>query len=373
MLIGFDGSRIAKKFHTGTEIYALHILKELGKIDKKNQYLIYTPTDIKEKVGDNFSNFSYKIIPLPKLWTQFRLSWEILTQKNPDVLFIPSHTIPFVHPKKTVVTVHDLGFKYFPEIYSKIDMMYQNFGLNMAVKNASHIITISQNSKNDIIKFCNIKPEKISVIYHGYDKNLYYPLKDNEKFSQKIINLKPYIFFIGRLEYKKNIVNILKTYIKLRENNKITHKLVLAGNPGFGYEDYKKLYNVLPQEIKNDIIELGYVSEKEKPDWMRNADVFYFPSLFEGFGFPILESMASGVPVVASNTTSLPEIAGGSALLFDPKKVNEMTDALQNVIINQKLKKELINKGITRASQFSWEKSAKQTLDILEKNIIKEG
>ena len=303
MQIGFDGSRIAKQFLTGTEHYSIEILKALSKIDYKNQYIIYSPKPIEEKIGKLPKNFSYKIMPFPKLWTQIRLSWEMLTNAKPDILFVPSHTIPLIHPKKTITVIHDLGFKHFPHLYNNMDLKYQEFGLNMAVKNASHIIAVSENTKKDIVKFCRVHPAKISVIYHGYNQNIYKPLSKDEiqrkeklqeksLFQSKTLKYSPYIFFVGRLEEKKNILGLIKTYAFLRREPKIKHCLVLAGNPGYGYERINELKNLLPENIRRDIIELGYVEDRELAIWMKNADVFFFPSYFEGFGLPIVEAMA---------------------------------------------------------------------------------
>lgn len=377
MLIGFDGSRTAKQFHTGTEHYSTEILKALSKIDYKNQYIIYTPKAIENRLGKLPKNFSYKIIPFPKLWTQIRLSWEMAFEKKPDVLFVPSHTIPLIHPKKTVVTVHDLGFKHFPHLYGKAELAYQDFGLKMAVKNASHIITVSEYSKKDIIKNCDVNPNKISVIYHGYNQDLYKPLtkEENERkekfreksvFTSRILKYSPYIFFVSRIEEKKNAVNLLKTYALLRREPKIKHKLVLAGKPGYGYEKFEEYKQNLPVEIKRDIIELGYVDDKELAIWMKNASVFFFPTLFEGFGMPVVEAMASGIPVVASNTTSIPEIVGSAGILVNPNKPYEMAVELSRVINDKKLYYSLVSKGKARASMFSWEKSAEKTLKVLE-------
>lgn len=382
MTIGFDGSRIAKDFHTGTEHYSTEILKALFKIDYQNQYIIYSPKLLTNRLGELPKNFKYRIIPFGRFWTQIRLSWEMAFNKQPDLLFVPSHTIPLVHPKKTIATIHDLAFKYYPELFGKSELYYQEFGLNMAVKKAAHIITVSENTKKDIVKLCHVKPEKITVIYHGYDQNLYKPLtpeeivrnqklKEKSVYTSKILGLKPYIFFIGRIEKKKNILNLLKSYVFLRKEPKIKHKLVLAGKPGYGYEEIKSYINSLPDAIKKDIIELGYVENTKLSSWMKNADIFFFPTLFEGFGLPVVEAMASGVPVVASNTTSIPEIAGSAAVLVNPHKVYDMAVALSKIINNQKFRYSLISKGKTRASMFTWQKSAEKTLKVFEQ-VIKE-
>lgn len=366
MIIGIDGSRTAKDNHTGTEIYSTKLIQTLMQIDFANQYILYTPKDLIPKLGPLPKNFTQNIIPFQKLWTQLRLSWEMIKDRNKlDLLFVPSHTIPLIHPKKTVVTIHDLGFLHFPQLYGKSELTYQKFALKMAIKHAAHIITPSIYSKKDIVKNFGLNPKKITVIYHGYNEELYkprlYPKKDEEE---------PYIFFVGRLEYKKNILGLIQAYEMLRREPKVKHKLVLAGNSGFGYEEYQQFKKSLPEKIQKDIIELGYVSDQELAGWMKNAEIFFFPSYFEGFGIPVIEAMACGIPVVASKVTSLPEIAGSAAILINPNKPFEMAVALSKIINDKKLYKALSSKGKVRASLFSWQKSASQTLEVLE-NVAK--
>ena len=206
MLIGIDASRTAKQFKTGTETYSTELIKQLSKIDRKNDYLLYTPRPIGERVGELGPRFRYRIIPFGKFWTQVRLSWEFLTRKRPDILFVPAHTLPLVIPRKTVVTLHDLGFKHFPERYNPTDLFYHNWAMGHSVKHATHIITISEFSKKDILANFTIDPAKITVIYEGYNQDEFKPLKD------KKILAKPYLLFIGRLEEKKNIVGMIRAY-----------------------------------------------------------------------------------------------------------------------------------------------------------------
>ena len=181
MIIGIDASRAVKNQKTGTEYYSENIIFEISKLDYKNKYILYSP--IKPKSGilcDLPSNFSWKIITQSKLWTQVHLSWEMAFGKKPDILFVPSHTIPFIHPKKTIVTIHDLAFKHFPGLFSNSELNYQNFGLNLAIKNAFHIIAVSEYTKSDLVKNCNINPNKITVIHHGYNQTLYKPLSKED-------------------------------------------------------------------------------------------------------------------------------------------------------------------------------------------------
>ena len=358
MLIGIDASRIAKPIRTGTETYTIELVKALSGIDRKNDYILYSPKSIEAQLLNLGKNFKFKVLPFGRFWTQIRLTREMINHK-PDLLFVPAHTLPLVFPQKSVVTLHDLGFKHFPELYSSGDLLYHNWAMGHSVKHASHIIAISKFTKKDILACFTLDPAKITVIYEGYDEKAFRAsgLKNTKK---------PYILFIGRLEQKKNIAGMIKAYALLRQEKEIKHQFVLAGNPGFGYEKIIAEINRLPAEVKKDIILPGYVSEEKYIELLTHADILFFCSFFEGFGLPPLEAMASGVPVVASNRTSIPEITGKAALLVDPEKTFDMAAALSKVINDEGLRKALISKGIARATLFSWKKTAQKTLEVLE-------
>jgi glycosyltransferase involved in cell wall biosynthesis len=358
MLIGIDTSRTTKPKLTGTEYYSIEIIKKLAEIDHTNQYILYAQLDPAERLGALPANFKTKIMPFPKLWSQVRLSWEMLWKK-PDVLFVPSHTVPLIHPKNTVVTLHDLGFKHFPELYSQEELAYHNWTMNFSAHGACQIITPSEFTRQDLIKTYDLDPSKIHVVWHGFDKDRF--------FHSSAIAKQDYILFIGRIEEKKNIRNMIKAYAMLRCEAKVTHKLVLAGSPGFGYEGIKAEIAKLPKEIQKDIIETGYISEKDYIHRLQEADIFLFATNFEGFGMPIVEAFACGTPVITSNTSSMPEIAGNAALLVDPQKPYQIAAAMSRLIHDPSLKKSLILKGRVRSAQFSWDKAAMETLEVLRK------
>ncbi len=358
MLIGIDTSRTTKPRLTGTEYYSIEIIKNLAQIDRNNRYLLYAQLDPSERLGKLPTNFGTKVMPFPRLWSQIRLSWEMFLHK-PDVLFVPSHTVPIIHPKNTVVTLHDLGFKHFPDLYSSEELAYHNWTMNFSANSASEIITPSEFTRQDLIKTYSLDPAKIHVIWHGFDKDRFRP--------NPAVKKKPYILFIGRLEEKKNIKNMIKAYGLLRKEAKTTHQLVLAGSPGFGYEGIKAEIAKLPINIQKDIIETGYISEVDYIHRLQEADIFLFTTNFEGFGMPIIEAFACGTPVVTSNVSSMPEIAGNAALLVDPQKPLQIAAALSKLINDSSFKKSLILKGRVRSGLFSWEKAAHQTLEVLQK------
>jgi glycosyltransferase involved in cell wall biosynthesis len=357
MLIGIDASKVVKPFKTGTETYTVELLKALSEIDPRNDYLLYTPKPFGNRLPNLGKNFKERVIPFGRFWSQIRLSGEMMTKK-PDVLFVPAHTTPMIHPKKTVVTIHDLGFKHFPELYSPSEILYHNWAMNRAIKGSSHIIAISEFTKKDLLENFTLDPTKITVVYEGYDQEIFRPAKTKKA-------NKPYILFVGRLEEKKNIVKMIEAYEFLRREPNIKHQFVLAGRPGFGYEKIEAAIAKLPKKIRDDIILPGYVSQEKYVELLQNADALFFCTRYEGFGLPPLEAMATGVPVVASNRTSIPEIVGKAGLLVDPDKPYDMAVALSKLLNSQSLQKALISKGLVRASMFSWKKCAEQTLEVL--------
>ena len=204
MLIGIDASRATKEIKTGTEHYSEEIIIALSKIDRSNNYILYSPVAPKGKLANLPKNFHWKIMPFTKLWSQIRLSWEfVFGKEKPDVIFEPAHTIPLIHPKNMVVTLHDLGFKYFPELYTPFERKYHNFCMDFSAKHAKNIITPSEYTKKDLIKIYKTNPEKITPIYHGYDSSLYKPLKSIEIKNLKLKIVVLISFTLGGLNAKK--------------------------------------------------------------------------------------------------------------------------------------------------------------------------
>lgn len=370
MLIGIDASRATKLQLTGTEYYSQEIIKHLAQLDHQNEYILYSPTKPLNDLAKLPKNFRWEVMPFPRFWSQIRLAWALMaTSERPMVVFEPAHTIPLIHPVRIVVTVHDLGFKHFPKLYTPFERLYHNFSANFSVKHADHIITVSEYTKQDILKHYKINPNKISVIYHGFDNKIFNPNRSSVIGHRPLPFLiqKPFILFIGRLEEKKNLINALEAFRIFKGKTKLAHQLVLAGKPGYGFDRIEQKLRSLPATIRKDIILPGYISIQTYAFLLKQADLFFFPSNFEGFGMPVIEAMACGTPVACSNVTSLPEVAGDAAMFFDPKKPAAIADALERVLTSPKLQLELRQKGIERAPHFSWAKAAQETLDVLLK------
>lgn len=372
MNIGFDASRANKEAKTGTEWYSYNLLLELAKIDHNNRYFLYTPDGLKGKLKDLPENFNEKVLGWPPkyLWTMLRLSIEMLSHA-PDTLFVPAHIIPLIAPLNTVTTIMDVGFLRKPEVYPQKELKYHNFGLKQAIKRANKILTISEFTKKEIIELCGIDPNRIKVIYLGFDTGIFKPINDQEKIIKVLKKYKipadcRYIFYVGRLEEKKNTPGLVKAFGKfIRENDNQNIKLVLAGSPGHNYEQIKKL--IKEYNISSEVIETGWVDEGDLPYLYNGSIAFVFPSFYEGFGLPLLEAMSCGTPIIASNIASIPEVAQGSALLFDPNEPEDIKRAMQDIVGSNEKRNELIEKGFKRVRDFSWVKCARETLDEIER------
>lgn len=357
-LIGIDASRAVRSNRTGTENYSWYLIKALAEIDKVNRYRLYTPYLPKEEFG-TFSNFEWRVLPAKRLWSQVQLAKEV-RQNPPDVLFVPSHVVPLFSNIKSVVTIHDLAYKYYPNSYSSFERRYLNFSTGVSVSKSTKVLTPSESTKRDLLKEYKVSQDKVIVTPLGYNEEVYNPSVDYEEPPVEA----PYIFYVGRIEDKKNLVLLIEAFGLLAKEMKSV-LLVLAGKPGFGYEKIQSKIAALPETIRKRIIQPGYFPLYDSARYLKHARVFAFPSYYEGFGMPILEAMAIGTPVICSNTSSLPEVAGDAAVRLEPSNPLAWAAAMSRVIHQPNYAAELRQKGFIQVKKFSWQQTAKQTLEVL--------
>lgn len=361
MIIGIDASRALKPNRTGTEVHNAEIIKHLTAIDRDNTYRLYSQ---RQPYGDMLNlgdNVEWRVMPFARGWTLFRLSLEMLF-RPPSVLFIPAHILPIITPKRSVVMIHDLGFDHFPEIYKWTDKVYHRYAIRFAKLFATHILTPSEFTRQDLHARYNIPLSKITTVHHGFNVGDFRPAETSEKSPLDV----PYFYFVGRLEHKKNVVRMLQAFARFKQETGLPHKFLLAGREAFGYDRIKAAYDELG-EYKDDVVFLGYTSQQEATNYLRHAEALVFATLFEGFGLPALEGFASGTPVITSNTTCMPEISGDAALLVDPTSIEEISQAMIKIATDKNLRQELVVKGAKRYKDFSWGKAARETLEVLEK------
>lgn len=363
-VIGIDASRAFLKRRTGIEEYSYQVIRHLRDILPSDaQVVLYVRKKWRVGVPEiDFAlpeNWVVRGLWAPRFWTQLALSIEILW-RAPDVLFVPAHTVPLIHPRRTVVTIHGLEYEFCPEGYSLWERIYMHYSIKFSCQAASTVICVSENTKRDVMKLYQVTEKKIAVISEGYEQTG--SMKQESGIKNE--NKKPYLLFIGRLETRKNIVRIIEAFEILKEKYRIPHELILAGKPGYGYE--RICAKIQDSRFKNHIKEVGYVTEEEKWDLLKNADVFLFPTLYEGFGIPVLEAQSVGVPVVTSATSSLPEVAGAGGVLVDPTSVESIAEGVEALLSDPKLHSGIIEKATHNVSRYSWLSCAQKIADTLQ-------
>lgn len=385
MLIGFDASRAFVREATGTENYSLNLLKALAKVDRRNKYRVYLRigasfmvngssgktsekipmNDIRSTINLKWpSNFEFKVIRPSRLWTQLGLVLE--TWRNPvDVLFVPAHTLPILgNPKvKTVVTIHDLGVEYLPNYHKFPQRYYLDFASKYAASHADAIIAVSAATKADLVKRYGIDGKKVFVVSEGVDRRFFKP---SSKLKVKSVKLKykikgDYILFVGTIQPRKNLEMLIEAFAR----GPVTTELVIAGKLGW---DYQKILDA-PKKfgVEKRVKFIGRVNDSDLPALYTGASVFAFPSLFEGFGLPILEALSCGCPVVASDIPPHREISQVvPMILVKPQEVDEWTKVLYQSISKYEARAILNNRKLDLEAKFGWDEAAKKTLKVFE-------
>lgn len=298
------------------------------------------------------------------MWSQLFLPLHLWIDKlfgqSLSVFFSPAHYIPRFCPFKSVVTIHDLSYLYFPYEFLKKDLYQLKNWTDYALKNVVKIIAVSKTTKKDIVHEYSISEDKIIVVYNGYEY-----LKEPSVPPKLSIN-SPFFLYIGTLQPRKNLGLLISSFTQFKKTHP-EFKLILAGKKGWLYEDIFKQVEL--SGLKDSILLPGFVSEEEKNYLYTKASAFILPSLYEGFGIPLLEAMAHGCPVLSSFSSSLPEVGGEACLYFDPKNVDDLVEKMELLTSDKELKDKLISTGKKRIKNFSWSETGKETLRILQSVI----
>lgn len=375
MDIAFDVRPIIKKQKTGIGYYAYEIIKSVQRLFSENKYVLNFFTingkdEEVERLQDIRTNktiisgcFYVRDFLFRTLGAFIPIPYRFFFKANVDITHFFDYVIPFgVHGKK-IVTVYDMTFRAYPKTLPLKTKLLLATNLRVSCKRANKIITVSEFSKREIMKYLNISAERINVVPSGINLQKYYPL-DNEsikKVKDKYSLENSYFLYLGTLEPRKNLVRLIKAYYKLK-NEKNMPDLILAGQKGWFYEEIFECIHKL--KLEKSVVYIGYVSDEDTAPLICGATAFIFPSLYEGFGIPPLEAMACGTPVITSNVSSLPEVVGDGALLVDPYDVDDIYQKMKTLISNNNLREELVKKGIERASFFSWDNAATKLMEI---------
>lgn len=359
MRIAIDCRFIGRSIN-GIGRYNREIVKGLDK-NKEINLIIFTNNDIDLELQNT------KIIRIKsKLFSiSEQIELPILLRKvKPDLFHTPSFVSPIIQPCKTIMTIHDLIHLRFSKDYTLLHKLYYKLIVKTAAKQADIIITPSNTSKKDIHTFLGIDNKKIFVIYHGISEN-FSPREDFKNILIKKYNINyDYILYVGNLKTHKNINTLIETYCNLIKDGKIKHKLIIT------YEPNKKIQNFIHNfGIEENIVFIRDIPEKDLPYIYSGCSVFVYPSLCEGFGFPPLEAMSCGVPVISSNAFSLPEVLDFSALTFDPNDKNMLYDLIYRVINDDELRRSLIQMGLNHSKKFRWDRTINQLIGVYKSLI----
>ncbi len=373
MILGIDASRAGAEHGTGVEVYSTGIIRSLlkGIHDAKHSpfhgVVLYTPRRLSDEIlGGRYPFVEQQVMTFPRLWTQVRLS-SAMVSEPPDVLFIPSHVLPLMHPGKSVVTIHDVAFMKFPGAYKLAQRLYLRFSTWLAVREAVKIIVPSEAVKDDLVQLFSCPVAKIVVVHHGFDganlnKEMNSTHADSLLESFGLGADTPFMLYVGRLEQKKNLVRTVQAFLKFREKHP-EWKLILAGMRGHGCEE---IFRVVERADAWDCVVIpGYVTDEERSVLYERCRFMTFVSLDEGFGFPILEAASYGKSVLMSDVRVMREITGadaaGDSVFVDPHSVEAIADGMEKLSSHAPRVKALEQ----LCAKYSWERAGEATLDVL--------
>ncbi|MBI4300690.1 MAG: glycosyltransferase family 4 protein, partial [Chloroflexi bacterium] len=368
MHIGIDASRAAVKRRTGTENYSLHLIRSLleiagadGGAHARDRFTLYFNQPPADGLLPSLPRCAHRVMPFPRLWTHVRLSIE-MQMHAPDILFVPAHVLPLRHPKRSVVTVHDLGYLYYPKAHTAWDRKYLRYSTAYNARAASRIIADSEATKSDIVKQLNVVSDRVAVIYPGVGEEFFQPVSSQRmaQVAERYALSGSYIVYVGTLQPRKNLRRLVEAYAKLRERGDVDARLVIAGKVGWFAEETMQHLS----KVSRDVTITGFVPEEDLPALYAGATALIMPSLFEGFGMPVVEAMACGTPVVAARAGALPEVVGDAGVLVDPLDIDSIADGIGRVVSDRKLQARLRQKGLERAKRFTWQRAAQEVLTL---------
>jgi glycosyltransferase involved in cell wall biosynthesis len=375
MKICFDARVIINK-NTGLGSYTYNIISNLLKVDDSNEYHVLVNKTLSSDhpvFSLNHKNLIKHIVNIPEVTPeqQFLVPIKLFAIK-PDVYHYPGFDLPIFQPYRSVFTVHDLTYIRHRTLYLNnrwLKNQYTRHIMKWGVKKASKVIAVSKSTKQDLVNLLQAPESKIEVIYEAIDESLLDGSAlnrnpQNRDYSPFLTNEDKYFLFLGERRPHKNIVRIIEAFAIFKQKIGSGYKLIIGGKAYASYSEPEKKVKEL--RLAESVIFLGYIEESELPPLYRNAICFLFPSIYEGFGIPILEAMACEVPVITSNLSSMPEIAGNAALTVDPYNVNEITDAMIKITSDSILRQQLIQNGLKRVRDFSWKRAAEETLKVYE-------
>jgi glycosyltransferase involved in cell wall biosynthesis len=361
--IGID----ARKLHDfGIGTYIRNLLRHLARIDSQTEFVIFCRPEDREtlaQIGENFR-------PVPESSGNYSIAEQLkiplaVKREGVTLYHAPHYVLPPLVRCRSVVTIHDVIHLMFPQyLPNRVALSYAKWSITQAAHRATRVLTVSESSKRDILRFVDTRPDKIDVIYNAYDERFAMEPKEEDvvRVRERFQLTDEFVLYAGNVKPHKNLERLIQAFHLVRQRGLDHLKLVLIGDEISKYTALRRA--VHQHQLHKYVRFLGYLPEETLAVMYRLAGVFVFPSLYEGFGLPPLEAMASGTPVVTSNVSSLPEVAGDAAVLVDPYDPQAIADGIYRVLTDEQLRRDMVHKGIARAGQFSWEQSVRRVRQI---------
>ena len=367
MLIGIDASRSVVAERTGTENYSLYLIRALLELGQAHRFTLYFREEPPEGLFVRNDRVGWRVMPFPRLWTHARLAFE-LARHPPDVFYVPSHVLPCFHPPRCVATVHDLGYLHHPEAHRRRDRWYLHWATRLSARGAQRVVVDSRATENDLVSRYGIDPRKVVVAYPAGSEG-FAPVTDQrdlDAMRRRYGTGASYFLYVGTLQARKNLPTLIRAFASLAESGDIGGdvKLVLAGKAGWLCQGILELAH--KSLARDRLVVTGYVASEDLPALLSGALAYVLPSWYEGFGLPLLEAMACDTPVICSNVSSLPEVAGDAALLIDPRDGSALAQAMARIYKDPALREALVTRGRERVGAFSWRRCAEKVLAALE-------
>lgn len=367
MRIGIDATPLPSQ-PVGAGRYIVELINSLSALECSDEIIVYIQED-KVQLLDINPNDHLHIKSIKRKSILTRIVWEqitlprILKEHKIDLLHSLHYTSPYLLPNQSIITFHDLTFFKFPQEHTFAKRMFFKTSIRLSLRKADAIITVSENTREDVLRISQYPGEKVFSIPLGVGPN-FQKIVDEHKLSTVVekYNLpEKYVLFVGTIEPRKNLEVLLEAHEKI-QNDRSPLDLVLVGKLGWKFKDVLK--RIENSQYSNRIHRLGYVDYEDLPYLYNLAQVFTYPSLYEGFGLPVLEAMACGTPVITSDASSLPEIVGDAGVLIPPRDVGALQESIWRIMNDEKLRAELSNAGMSRASMYSWENTARKTYEV---------
>lgn len=368
--IGIDATALPPR-PFGAANYIIHLIHALPQVAPTHAYIVFAkPEHVSWFAGRSGLRVVNARLParlLRIVWEQTVLPW-LVHQERLDLLHSPHYTMPFAVRCPTVVTFHDMTFLLYPEAHLLYKRLFFRGIMPLAARRADALIAISESTRADILRLLKPAAEKVFAVPYGVAP-LFRPVKDCaaiEAICNRYSLPRQFILYVGNLEPRKNLPVLLQAFARLTQRG-LPHALVLAGSRG--WKDAEIFSTMKELGLASRVCFPGYIPQPDLPALYSAADLFVYPSLYEGFGLPVLEALACGIPVITSNVSSMPEVAGDAGILVNPRRVDELADALWRILTDRELHDELARKGVERAQMFSWTRTARETLAVYEQVV----